>query len=205
MTGGSWRIKRRGMMFQKEMTNEEVAQLDLIQYEGPIQLVASRGKFEQEIDLILDEPVLGFDTETRPSFKKGRVYPTSLIQLAAPNCVWLIRVNRTGYPPELKKLLSGDEWLKVGSGLKDDLRRLISDIHFKPRGFLDLQDYVEAFRIEEKGLKKLTGIVLGHRISKSQQVSNWDADRLTEPQLRYAATDAWICLEIYRRLRESIL
>jgi len=191
-------------MFQKEMTNEEVAQLDLIQYEGPINLVDSREKFEREIDLILDEPVLGFDTETRPSFRKGRVYPTSLIQLAAPNCVWLIRVNRTGYPTELKKFLSGDEWLKVGSGLKDDLRRLISDIHFKPRGFLDLQDYVEAFRIEEKGLKKLAGIVLGHRISKSQQVSNWDADSLTDAQMRYAATDAWICLEIYHRLRDSI-
>jgi len=188
-------------MFQKEITNEEVAKLDLIQYEGPIILIGSLEQFEREIDGILNEAVLGFDTETRPSFKKGKVYPTSLIQLAAPRCVWLIRVSRIGYPGKLKALLSSQERLKVGSGLKDDLKRLISDVRFHPGGFLDLQDYVEAFRIEEKGLKKLAGIVLGHRISKSQQVSNWDADRLTEAQMRYAATDAWICLEIYNRLR----
>ncbi|HER09278.1 MAG TPA: 3'-5' exonuclease domain-containing protein 2 [Bacteroides sp.] len=191
-------------MFQKEISKEEVAQLALIQYEGPVNIIDSMEKFHEAIGPILDEPVLGFDTETRPSFKKGKVYPTSLIQLATPDCVWLIRVNRIGYPRELKDLFASEERLKVGSGLKDDLRRLTSDVRFNPAGFLDLQDYVEAFRIEEKGLKKLAGIVLGHRISKSQQVSNWDADRLTEAQVRYAATDAWICLEIYHRLRDSI-
>jgi ribonuclease D len=192
------------VMFQKEITNEEVAGLELIQYEGPIHLIDTREKFDRETGMILDEPVLGFDTETRPSFKKGKVYPTSLIQLAAADLVWLIRVHRIGYPRELKDLLSSEDHLKVGSGLKDDLRRLAANVKFSPGGFLDLQEYVAAFRIEEKGLKKLAGIVLGHRISKSQQVSNWDAKRLTEAQMRYAATDAWICLEIYRRLRNSI-
>ena len=92
----------------------------------------------------------------------------------------------------------------MSAGLNDDLRRLRSDFQFEPGGFLDLQQYVEAFRIEEKGLKKMSAIVLGKRISKSQQVSNWDAEQLTEAQLRYAATDAWICLQIYRTLRNSI-
>jgi ribonuclease D len=104
----------------------------------------------------------------------------------------------------LLKLLSEEVPLKVGVSLHDDLRRLRSDFQFEPKGFLDLQQYVEAFKIEEKGLKKLSGIVLGRRISKSQQVSNWDADLLTEAQLRYAATDAWICLMIYYKLRDSI-
>jgi len=160
--------------------------------------------FEQEIGNLNRESVLGIDTETRPSFKKGTTYPTSLIQLSSMDQAWILRVNRIGYPRELQDLLSGEVPLKVGLSLHDDLRRLRSDFQFEPRGFLDLQQYVEAFRIEEKGLKKLSGIVLGKRISKSQQVSNWDADLLTEAQLRYAATDAWICLMIYYKLRESI-
>lgn len=192
------------MMYQSEMTKEEVAGLELIQYEGPICMIDSIGSFEREIDQIATHSILGFDTETRPSFKKGKVYPTSMIQLASFDQAWLVRVNRIGYPKQLQDLLSSGHTIKVGSGLNDDLRKLRSDFQFEPNGFLDLQRYVEAFHIQEKGLKKLSGIVLGRRISKSQQVSNWDADDLTEAQLRYAATDAWICLKIYHSLRNSL-
>ncbi len=192
------------MMFQKEITKEEVAQLELIQFEGPISLIETQEEFMKEIDAIARNPVLGFDTETRPSFKKGKVYPTSLIQISNTHQAWLIRVSRLGYPGRLLELLSNEEIMKVGAGLHDDIRRMRSDFHFKPGGFLDLQQYVEAFQIEEKGLKKLSAIVLRKRISKSQQVSNWDADDLTESQLRYAATDAWICLEIYNALRNAL-
>jgi ribonuclease D len=191
-------------MFQSEISKEQVAELDLIQFEGPIRVIETLEDFDQEIGNLSRESILGIDTETRPSFKKGTTYPTSLIQLASLDQAWILRVNRIGYPRELLNLLSGELPLKVGLSLHDDLRRLRTDFQFEPRGFLDLQQYVEAFRIEEKGLKKLSGIVLGKRISKSQQVSNWDADHLTEAQLRYAATDAWICLMIYYRLRESI-
>ncbi|MEZ5071768.1 MAG: 3'-5' exonuclease [Bacteroidales bacterium] len=192
------------MRFQSEISKEDVAELELIQYEGPIVVLNTPEDFRQEYPEIRSHPLLGFDTETRPSFKKGRVYPTALIQLAVPDKAWIVRVGRMGYPPELLQLLSNDECIKVGSGLQDDMRRMRADAPFRPAGFLDLQRYVEAFRIEEKGLKKMTGIVLGKRISKSQQVSNWEADVLTEAQLRYAATDAWICLEIYHALRNSI-
>ena len=116
----------------------------------------------------------------------------------------IVAVNRIGYPGPLLDLLSGEIPLKIGLGLQDDLRRLRADFQFEPDGFLDLQNYVQAFRIDEKGLKKISGIVLNRRISKSQQVSNWDADILSEAQLRYAATDAWICLMIYNSLRDSI-
>jgi len=191
-------------MFQSEISKEQVAGLDLIQFEGPIHVIDSIESFEREIGNIAREPILGIDTETRPSFKKGTIYPTSLIQLSTLEQAWILRVNRIGYPRELLELLSDEDPLKVGVSLHDDLRRLRSDFQFEPKGFLDLQQYVEAFRIEEKGLKKLSGIVLGRRISKSQQVSNWEADLLTEAQLRYAATDAWICLVIYNKLRASI-
>ena len=191
-------------MFQSEISKEQVAELKLIQFEGPIKLIDSMEVFEEEIPFMAREPILGIDTETRPSFKKGIMYPTSLIQLSTLEQAWILRVSRIGYPKELLKLLSEEVPLKVGVSLHDDLRRLRSDFQFEPKGFLDLQQYVEAFRIEEKGLKKLSGIVLGRRISKSQQVSNWDADLLTEAQLRYAATDAWICLMIYYKLRDSI-
>ena len=191
-------------MFQSEISKEEVADLDLIQYEGPIRIIDSREEFKEEITNIREQGVLGFDTETRPSFKKGVVYPTSLIQLSSLDQAWLLRMNNIGYPKELLELFTREDVLKVGLGLNDDIRRMRADFQFEPQGFLDLQQYVEAFRIEEKGLKKLSGIVLGRRISKSQQVSNWDAEVLTEAQIRYAATDAWICLMIYNRLRKSI-
>ena len=192
-------------MFQSEISKEQVAELALIQFEGPIHLIDSLEAFESEIASIVREPILGIDTETRPSFKKGTLYPTSLIQLSSLEQAWILRVSRIAYPKELLKLLSQEIPMKVGVSLHDDLKRLRSDFRFEPKGFLDLQQYVEAFRIEEKGLKKLSGIVLGRRISKAQQVSNWDADHLTEAQLRYAATDAWICLMIYYKLRDSIL
>lgn len=191
-------------MFQSEISKEEVAVLELIQYEGPIHVIDSIEAFEKEIDHIALQPVLGFDTETRPSFKKGKVYPTSLIQISSLEQAWILRVNRIGYPAKLLEILSGEIPLKIGLGLQDDLRRLRTDFQFEPKGFLDLQNYVQAFRIDEKGLKKISGIVLNKRISKSQQVSNWDADELSEAQLRYAATDAWICLMIYNSLRASI-
>jgi ribonuclease D len=191
-------------MFQSEISKEEVAELDLIQYNGPIKLITNEESFLEEIPHIREQTILGFDTETRPSFKKGVVYPTALIQISALDQAWILRVSRMGYPPELLELLTRGDILKVGLGLNDDLRRLRADFQFEPGGFLDLQQYVAAFRIEEKGLKKLSGIVLGRRISKAQQVSNWDADLLTEAQLRYAATDAWICLKIYNRLRKFL-
>lgn len=191
-------------MFQNEISKEEVAGLELIQYAGPIHLIDSMEVFEQEIGHIARQAVLGFDTETKPSFKKGKVYPTSLIQISSLEQAWILRVSRIGYPGKLLELLSGETPLKIGLGLQDDLRRLQADFQFEPRGFLDLQQYVKAFRIDEKGLKKISGIVLNRRISKSQQVSNWDADVLSEAQLRYAATDAWICLKIYNSLRASI-
>ncbi len=150
-------------------------------------------------------PVIGFDTETKPSFKKGRVNKIALIQLSNREEAWLFRINKIGFPGELKELLEDEKVLKIGAGLNDDMQRIRKlDGRINPGGFLDLQKYVEAFNIESKSLKKMVAIVLGFKISKSQQMSNWEAEELSEMQQVYAATDAWACLEVYIKLRDSV-
>jgi ribonuclease D len=192
------------MMFEKEITKEEINQLEVKQFEGTIHVVDSKAKLKQAVKDLKGHPVLGFDTETKPAFRKGVKHDVALIQISNRSEAWLFRVNRIGFHRELRRIFEDERLLKVGAGLKDDLQKLNAMGDFSPAGFIDLQKYVEAFGIESKSLKKLTAIVLGYKISKSQQTSNWEADQLTEMQQRYAATDAWVCLEIYHALRNAI-
>lgn len=191
-------------MFQKEITKEEINTLDVRQFEGDIRVVSDKESFRNAMDELRHYRVLGFDTETKPAFKKGVNHRISLIQVSNSNVAWLFRVNKIGVPEDLKFFLEDEGVLKVGAGLLDDMRRLRQITKFTPGGFLDLQKYVEAFNIESKSLKKMVAIVLGYKISKSQQMSNWEADELTEKQQNYAATDAWACLEIYNKLRNVL-
>lgn len=191
-------------MFEKEITKEAIADLEVRQFEGEISVVESMRDMEDAIRELNGHRVLGFDTETKPAFKKGVKHDVALIQLSNGEKSWLFRVNKTGFAEPLKRILEDPAYLKIGAGLKDDIQKLGSLGTFYPEGFIDLQMYVEAFGIESKSLKKITAIVLGYRISKSQQTSNWEAGELSELQKRYAATDAWVCLEIYHALRKSI-
>lgn len=191
-------------MFEKEITKEEIDQLEVKQFEGKIHVVDTVGRLKQAVRELEGHVVLGFDTETKPAFRKGVKHDVALIQISNRREAWLFRVNRTGFHEELRRILEDDQLLKVGAGLNDDIHKLREMGRFTPGGFIDLQKYVEAFSIESKSLKKITAIVLGYKISKSQQTSNWEAERLTELQQRYAATDAWVCLEIYHKLRNSI-
>jgi ribonuclease D len=191
-------------MFRSEVTKEEINQLEVRQFEGEIRVVSDMHSFRQAIAEIKNFPVLGFDTETKPSFKKGANNKIALIQLSNSHVAWLFRVNRIGIPEAMKEFFEDEAFLKIGAGLHDDMRRMRQITAIDPAGFLDLQKYVEAFKIESKSLKKLVAIVLGYKISKSQQMSNWESDELRDPQLRYAATDAWVCLEIYNKLRTSL-
>jgi ribonuclease D len=191
-------------MFQKEITKEEINTLDVRQFEGEIRVVDTPGAFREAMDELRHYEVLGFDTETKPAFKKGVNHSISLVQVSNSHVAWLFRVNKIGVPRALRKFLEDDRKLKVGAGLLDDMRRLRQITDIKPGGFLDLQKYVEAFSIESKSLKKMVAIVLGYKISKSQQTSNWEADELTPQQQVYAATDAWVCLEIYNKLRDAL-
>ncbi|MFZ5941610.1 MAG: 3'-5' exonuclease [Bacteroidota bacterium] len=191
-------------MYASEISKEEIDLLTVKQFGGRIIMIDTEELFEEEITRIMQHRVLGFDTETKPSFSKGKNNQVSLVQLATADEAWLIRLNRTGIPDKLKELFEDENIIKIGTGLQDDLRRLRSLIRFQARGFLELQQYAEAFHIQSKSLKKLAAIVLGVKISKSQQMSNWEAHELSPAQQVYAATDAWACYAIYFKLRDSV-
>ena len=187
-------------MFAENLTNNEVNELPIYQFGGGIFLIDTFEKLDDYLPLLENQRVLGFDTETKPSFKKGKVNPVSLLQISTNHEAFLIRINRVGLPDEIKNILSNPDIIKVGLAIKDDIKILKDINNFEPNGFIDLQDYVEDFGIVAKSLKKITAIVLNKRISKSQQVTNWEKAELTEAQKVYAATDAWVCLKIYKKL-----
>jgi ribonuclease D len=186
--------------FQETITVEELQDYDLSWFKGEIVIVDDLQIFKKILPRLRKERVLGFDTESRPSFKKGYKNKVSLIQLATGNLACLFRINKIGIPPELIDLLADEKVKKTGVAVHDDIRFLKKVRKFNPAGFVDLQHFVKDFGIRSSGLKKLTAIVLGFRISKRQQVTNWEADELSEAQQIYAATDAWACWKIYMKL-----
>jgi ribonuclease D len=186
--------------YMPNITAEQIHQLELRSFGGRIALIDNMHDFRRMIKLFDDSPLLGFDTETKPSFRKGKKNKVSLVQLANSDTACLFRINRIGLPDELKKVMARADILKAGVAIHDDLRFLGNIARIQPDGFVDLQKFVKQFGIESAGLKKLTAIILGFRISKSQQVTDWEAERLSEAQQLYAATDAWVCHEIYKKL-----
>ncbi|KAA6333800.1 Ribonuclease D [termite gut metagenome] len=144
--------------------------------------------------------MLGFDTETRPSFMKGRVNRVALLQLSTKHHAYLFRLCKMPIPPSLLALFSNPNILKIGVAIKNDMDTLRRSAKIQPQGFVDLQSLMKQFAITDLGLAKMAGIIMGFRISKSQQLSNWENAVLTEAQKRYAATDAWACHEIYKKL-----
>jgi ribonuclease D len=186
--------------YLENITIEEIQEYELSWFKGEIILVDNFKTFSKVISGLMKERLLGFDTETRPSFKKGHKNKVSLIQLATRNKAYLFRINKIGIPPELARILANPEITKAGVAVHDDIRFLKNIKKFTPAGFIDLQNFVRDFGIQSSGLKKLTAIVLGFRISKRQQVTDWEAEVLSESQQVYAATDAWVCYQIYDKL-----
>ena len=187
-------------MYKENITVEELAEHELSWFKGEIVLVDDLKTFYEVFPRLLGSDLLGFDTETRPTFKKGRKNSVSLIQLSTEYLACLFRINKIGIPDKLADLLSDPTVTKAGVAVHDDIRFLKSVRKFTPDGFIDLQTLVKYFGIQSSGLKKLTAIVLGFRISKRQQVTDWEAEQLTEAQQIYAATDAWVCHQIYKKL-----
>ena len=187
-------------MYKENITVEELAEHELSWFKGEIVLVDNLKTFFEVFPRLLGLDLLGFDTETRPTFKKGKKNSVSLIQLSTEDLACLFRINKIGIPDELIKLLSDPSVIKAGVAVHDDIRFLSGVRKFTPNGFIDLQNFVKDFGIQSSGLKKLAAIVLGFRISKRQQVTDWEAEQLTEAQEIYAATDAWVCHQIYRKL-----
>jgi ribonuclease D len=186
--------------YQENITVEELAECELSWFKGEIVLVEDITTFREVFPRLLGSKLLGFDTETKPSFKKGSKNSVSLVQLSNDHLACLFRINKIGFPQELIDLLSDPSVIKAGVAVHDDIRYLKGVKKFNPDGFIDLQNFVRDFGIQSSGLKKLSAIVLGFRISKRQQVTDWEAEQLTEAQLIYAATDAWVCHQIYNKL-----
>lgn len=187
-------------MFKQEVTREEINELPLVRYEGEVKVVSTTAELSEALDDLLQHPVIGFDTESRPSFRKGEYYPISLVQIAVPGCVYLIRTNKTGFTPGLKALFENSSIIKAGISILDDLRELQKLAHFKPSGVVDLNQVAQSAGVKNIGVRSLSAIFLEIRISKSQQTSNWERDTLSSSQIAYAATDAWVCLQLFEKL-----
>ncbi len=187
-------------MFPENITNDEINELDLHQYNGKVVVISEASKVSKALDEIRKYEVVGFDTETKPSFRKGVRNDPSLMQVALEKKVFLFRLNYTGMTGGLLDFLADDSMKKIGVALRDDIKELQAMSHFEPGGFVELPKLVKSIGIESNGLRKLTAIILGYRISKGAQTSNWENETLTEKQLAYAATDAWVCLKMYKKL-----
>ena len=185
------------------ITKAEVAQMPKVQFSGRIFVIYTETDAEKAVEYLKTQYIVGVDTETRPSFRKGVTHKVALLQIATSDTCFLFRLNRIGMPAFLQDFLMSDV-LKIGLSLKDDfmvLRRR-RDMHAEEGNWIELQDYVKRFGIEDRSLQKIFANLFEQKISKAQRLSNWEAETLTESQINYAATDAWACVEIYNCLAE---
>ncbi len=199
---GSSSEEQRGP-FRLSITPAEVNQLPRRVYDGRIELIRDEAGLKKALKVLRRESVLGFDTETRPAFKKGEAYLPSLLQLAGQDGVYVFQLSQFDDLGPLFSILEKKQILKVGVAMGYDVRKLQELCPFEAAGFLDLEKLTDSVGIQNNGLRKLSAIVLGFRISKGEQRSNWARVDLTERQLIYAATDAWVSREIYRALIEA--
>ncbi|MDE6871022.1 MAG: 3'-5' exonuclease domain-containing protein 2 [Bacteroidales bacterium] len=192
-------------MFLSTITQEELDGLEFASFPGEIHVVDSYGdEFEEAISYLSRQKVLGFDTETRPCFSPSQPrYGVALLQLSGAGRAYLFRIQHVGMHKKLCRLLANPRILKVGAAVHDDIKGLQKYSDFTPGGFVDLQKIVWEWGIKDKSVKKMSAIILGFRISKTQQLSNWEAEVLSESQEKYAATDAWVCREMYLKLNSS--
>ena len=176
--------------------------LEFASFPGKIYVIDSVGaEFNRAIAYLRSQKVIGFDTETRPTFSQDQPrYGVALLQLSGPDKAFLFRINKMGMHRRLCNLMASDKIIKVGAAIHDDIRGLQRRHDFQPAAFVDLQKIVCEWGIRDKSVKKMAAIILGIRVSKTQQLSNWEAERLSESQCRYAATDAWVCREMYLKL-----
>lgn len=188
------------MNFRERIDKSEIATMPNVLFEGRIITIDTVTEAEKAVKALEKENILGIDTETRPAFRKGVHHNVSLLQLSTADTCFLFRLNRIGLPKSLVAILENRAIAKVGLSLHDDYQSLCKREQFKAGNFIELQKYVKEFGIEEMSLQKIYAIIFGRRISKNQQLSNWDADVLTDKQKLYAATDAWACITIYNQL-----
>lgn len=185
------------------ITKDEIAQLTIEEFPGRIIVIDSLDAADKAVQYLSLFPMIGFDTETRPSFKKGMCYKVALMQLSTDEACFLFRLNRIGFPKSLKNFLTNKKYMKIGLSLRDDFCAIRRSADLQLENFVDLQQIVGNYGIEDSSLQKIYAILFNKRITKGQQLSNWEADVLSEAQKKYAALDAWACLKIYNRLNEN--
>lgn len=172
-------------------------------FTGEIITIETAADARSAIRFLSQQPIVGFDTETRPSFRKGKTHSVALIQLSTDETCFLFRINKTGFLTPLRELLEMKSVKKIGLSTKDDFHGLLKLGEFKPDGFVELQNYVHHFGIIDASLQRIYAIIFGERIAKGQRLTNWEAAELTAAQQHYAALDAYACLRIYRYLSEG--
>lgn len=191
--------------FRESISKEEINSLPILEYEGRnIVLVDTLSKLKTTIEVLKNEEVLGFDTETKPSFEKGKMNKVALLQLSTADTCYLIRLNVLGMQNPIIEILSSEKPLKIGLSLKDDYKMLNRRRSFRPAGFLDLQSVIGRFGIKDLSLQKIYAIMFNKKISKSQRLTNWQAPNLTLQQQKYAAVDAWACMDIYNVIKDEL-
>ena len=190
------------MIIQRKIDKEALQGFPKATFPGKIHVVQTPQEAERAVTYLKQCPLVGIDSETRPSFSKGKPHKVALLQVSSDEHCFLFRLNLTGLTLPVIQLLESPHVTKIGLSLKDDFMMLHKRAPFEAHAYIELQEYVRAFGIEDKSLQKIYGILFGEKISKTQRLTNWEADTLTEPQKLYAATDAWACLNIYRRLQE---
>ena len=192
-------------MYKISISPEEIEKYELAAFPGEIQVIDCEGEaFKKAVSFLRRQKVLGFDTETRPVFSPDQPHhPVALLQLSGPGKAFLFRLMNLGIPQSLCDILANPDILKIGAAVGDDVHGLQKIQPFEAHGFVDLQKMVWEYGIRDKSVKKMSAIILGVRISKTQQLSNWEAEILSEPQCKYAATDAWVCREMYFRLKRA--
>ena len=183
-----------------KISKEDVALLEKEFFEGRIIVIQSNEEAKKAIAYLSEFKIVGIDTESKPSFKKGRKSKIALLQISTNECCFLFRLNIMGFTPEIASFLENKSITKVGLSLKDDFMMLHGMSAFTPKGFIDIQSIIDNYGIGEKSLQKIYAILFGKKISKSQRLSNCEADVLTDAQKRYASTDAWATLKIYEKL-----
>ena len=188
--------------YKRKFTKAEINELPLRQYDGPIKLIDTEEEVPAAIKELSKCNLLGFDTETRPVFRKGVSYPPSLIQLATEDCVYLLHLNHISLSERIKELLSSAYIIKTGVAVINDVKELRQVSPFEDNGFVDLGDLARSLEMQTNGLRNLAANLLDFRISKGVQCSNWGRKELTPQQITYAATDAWVSREIYLKFQE---
>lgn len=185
------------------ISKDRINELPVEEYEGNTIVINYPRDVDKAINYLLTQSVVGFDTETRPSFKKGRMHKVCLLQIATHDECFLFRINKTGLTESIRRFFENENVLKVGLSIQDDFRALHKLAEFEPASYVDLQSFVKKFDIADNSLQKIYAILFEKRISKGQRLTNWEAETLTESQCAYASLDAKACLDIYELLTKE--